>query len=381
MCVFTQTFKIGSNMPWVAGIKDNIDVAGFVTNAGSKALSKNNRAAQHAEVVERLLSSGVSLIGKLHMHELAYGMTGVNPYLGTPINPHYPDYIPGGSSSGCAVAVAERKVDFSIGTDTGGSIRVPAACCGVFGLKPTFGRISRRGVLPSESSLDCVGPMAGSAEQLIQAMACIDSSFRPISLERTIKLARVEVAAEAEINSLVDSAVAQNFVELRKISLSSFNDAFIAALHLMNIEMWASFGHLANSGLLGADVEERLKHAHEIPSAAADNAEVIRQQFSQQVDDALQGVDALVLPTLASFPMTRSEGLAGKNDLTISSLTRPFNLSGHPAITIPLLNEFGKPIAMQLVGAKGNDELICAIAKKLSLSNKSNGESLEKANV
>ncbi|MDO6694752.1 amidase [Aliiglaciecola sp. 3_MG-2023] len=381
MCVFTKKFEIGTNTQLVAGIKDNIDVAGFVTEAGSKALSQNAKATKHADVVETMLSSGVKLVGKLNMHELAYGMTGVNPHLGTPTNYFYPDYIPGGSSSGCAVAVAEMKVDFSIGTDTGGSIRVPAACCGVFGFKPTFGRVSRKGVLPVESTLDCVGPLASTADKLITAMGCIDSTFAPVSIDRPIKLARVEVAADDQINQLVNEAIDNESVELGHTALPLIEDAFDAALKLMNFEMWQAFGDLLNTAELGSDIEMRLQGASQIDPKIVFEAETIRQNFSQQVDDALIGVDALVLPTLASFPLKRVDALAGKNDLMISSLTRPFNLSGHPAITIPLTNELGKPVGMQLVGAKGNDELLCEIARKLSRPNNNNTESVEKNDV
>ena len=100
------------------------------------------------------------------MHELAFGITGINHAFGTPINPKYPELIPGGSSSGSAAAVAAKQADFTLGTDTGGSIRMPAACCGVYGLKPTFGRVSREGVYPPSSSLDCVGPFANSVEMI-----------------------------------------------------------------------------------------------------------------------------------------------------------------------------------------------------------------------
>tara|TARA_R110001606_G_scaffold395578_1_gene568109 strand:- start:6566 stop:7666 length:1101 start_codon:yes stop_codon:yes gene_type:complete len=366
MCVFTQKIEIGKNTHLVAGIKDNIDVAGYVTQAGSRALSQNASATKHADVVTTMLKSGVKLVGKLNMHELAYGMTGVNSHLGTPVNFLYPDYIPGGSSSGCAVAVAEKLVDFSIGTDTGGSIRVPAACCGVFGFKPTFGRVSRKGVVPAESTLDCVGPLAPSATGLIEAMSCIDETFLPITTDRPIKLALVEVNAESEINLLIAQALKKDFIQLSATTLPSLGDAFDAALKLMNFEMRGAFGHLLNTGKLGSDIEDRLQAAGNITSEIVSEAEMLRQYFSQQVDDALNVVDALVLPTLASFPLKRVEALGGKNDLNISSLTRPFNLSGHPAITIPLPNKLGKPVAMQLVGAKGNDELICEIAKRLS---------------
>jgi amidase len=370
MTVFTEQFDIGQNAHLVAGVKDNIDVAGFVTRAGSEALCHQSVAVKHADVVTTMLESGVKLVGKLNMHELAFGMTGVNAFYGTPINHFYPDFIPGGSSSGCAVAVAKGVVDFSIGTDTGGSIRVPAACCGVFGLKPTFGRISRQGILPEESTLDCVGPLALSASGLIDAMCSIDKTFAPAPSSKTIKLARVAVDAESVIQMLLSDGLKKDFVQVSQTRLPSFVEAFDATLKLMNFEMWQAFGYLLQTGKLGADVANRLAAARDIDSTVAQEAEAIRARFSQEVDLALEGVDALVLPTLASFPLSREEALAGKNDLNISSLTRPFNLSGHPAITIPLHNNLGKPVAMQLVGAKGNDEVICDIAKRISESNK-----------
>lgn len=377
MCVFTKKFEVGTNTQLVAGVKDNIDVAGYVTHAGSKAFSQTASATEHADVIKNMLSSDVKLVGKLNMHELAFGMTGVNSHLGTPINYLYPDYIPGGSSSGCAVAVAEMLVDFSVGTDTGGSIRVPAACCGVFGFKPTFGRVSRKGVIPAESSLDCVGPLAYSAAKLSDGMCSIDPTFKPISITLPIKMARVDVEADIAIQQEIDDVLTSDFISLSSVQLPSLDETFKAALQLMNFEMWDVFGSLLEAGNLGSDIKTRLKAASNVAPEIVSNAEKIRQEFSLEVDRALEGVDALVLPTLASFPLKRDEALAGKNDLNISSLTRPFNLSGHPAITIPLINDMGKPIAMQLVGAKGNDELICGIAKELAYQLRINTEIVE----
>lgn len=160
-------------------VKDTIDIAGFATRAGSQALENAAAAQEHAQVVEALLAGNCRILGKTSLHELAFGTTGINHWSGTADNPLYPGLIPGGSSSGSAAAVAAGLVDFALGTDTGGSVRVPAACCGVFGLKPTFGRISRAGVMPGVSSLDCVGPFAASMELLIAAMQVIDPGFVP----------------------------------------------------------------------------------------------------------------------------------------------------------------------------------------------------------
>ena len=174
--VFVQEIHLGANGLRV-GIKDCIDIAGYPTRAGSAALANATRATRHATVVQSLLDGGCRLVGKTTLHELAYGVTGINPWSGTPLNPRFPDRVPGGSSSGSAVAVAAERVDFALGTDTGGSIRLPAACCGVYGLKPTYGRLSRVGVQPPTSSLDCVGPLARDLDMLERAMALLDPTF------------------------------------------------------------------------------------------------------------------------------------------------------------------------------------------------------------
>lgn len=381
MSVFVEKFIIGNGTNLTVAVKDNIDVEGFVTQAGSAAYATRNVASKNALVVDNILNASCKLVGKLNMHELAFGMTGVNTFFGTPVNYQFPHYITGGSSSGCAVAVAEGFVDFSIGTDTGGSIRVPAACCGVFGLKPTFGRISRQGTLPAESTLDCVGPLASSADKIIDAMHVIDSTFKAINLPKSIRLGQIEVTADEEILAVVDCELAKDYINKTSVNLISFEEAFDAALVIMNAEMWNSFGDLLESGKLGEDVAQRLQAAKNISQEALDKAEKTREIFTAEVNRALTNVDALVLPSLASFPLSREDALAGKSDLTISSLTRPFNLSGHPAITIPIRNHLGKPIAMQLVGAKGKDELICGIAKKITELSSNNIAMMEKDNV
>ncbi|KAB0648748.1 amidase, partial [Burkholderia territorii] len=157
MTGFIDTFTLGGPGPTIA-IKDTIDIAGHPTRAASRALADTPPAEQHADVVRLLLDAGWQIAGKANMHELAFGMTGINDYTGTPVNPQDPTRIPGGSSSGSASLVGLGAVDAALGTDTGGSIRGPAACCGVVGMKPTFGRVSRRGVAPAVTTLDCVGP-------------------------------------------------------------------------------------------------------------------------------------------------------------------------------------------------------------------------------
>src|SRR5882757_2940159 len=184
--VFVNRMQLGADGLRV-GVKDSIDIAGYATRSGSIAFAAAPPAARHAAVVQALLDGGCRIVGKTNMHELAYGVTGINRSTGTPRNPRYPDRIPGGSSSGSAVAVAAELVDFALGTDTGGSIRIPAACCGIYGIKPTYGRVSRAGVHPLDSTLDCVGPFARDLNMIERAMALIDSSFVPEPPPTTVR--------------------------------------------------------------------------------------------------------------------------------------------------------------------------------------------------
>lgn len=365
MSVFVETFSLGGSGLSVA-VKDSIDVAGFQTKAGCEGLDSIAAASCHADVVANILQAGCQLVGKLNMHELAFGMTGVNHWTGTPVNPHYPKYIPGGSSSGSAVAVAQGDVDFALGTDTGGSIRVPAACCGVYGLKPSFGRVSRKGVMPADSSLDCVGPLARSAEGIIEAMAIIAPDFKPVSNIGPITLGRVSVDSDPRIQTLIDTLLERVAFDCVDIELPSMKAAFEAGVVVINAETWRACGQYLQTGKVGLDVAHRLEAARDTSANELVVAEDVRKRFSQEVDTALTHASVLVMPTLPHFPLTREHALAGRSDLTTSALVRPFNLSGHPAISIPLKEAGSRPVALQLIAGKGQDELLCEVARLLS---------------
>ena len=365
MFIFSQSFSKGSDGLLVA-VKDTIDVAGLPTLAGCAALEGKLPANNNADVVDAILKAGCRLIGKTNLHELAYGMTGLNNWSGTPLNPRYPDLIPGGSSSGSAAAVAAGLADFSLGTDTGGSIRVPAACCGVYGIKPTFGRVSRTGVMPAKTTLDCVGVFADSASMLMQGMAVIDPTFKPESELTSPRLGLVSVNADPLISSVITQLLDSTDIPVEGVLLPSFSDAFVAGMALINAETWAACGHLLETGKVGDDVAQRLQNAAATTKEQLNSAEWLREQFTQEVDEALKRVTALVLPSLPSFPMSLAEAKEGKTDLSISALVRPFNLSGHPALTIPLETTDKRPVGLQLVGRKGEDEVLCQLACLLS---------------
>ncbi|WP_430512438.1 amidase [Pannonibacter phragmitetus] len=305
--VFTATLALGQTGPRVA-VKDCIDIAGTVTRCGSAAFDAAPAATAHADVVEALLKAGCRIIAKTNMHELAYGMTGVNARFGTPVNPRWPDIIPGGSSSGSAAAVAGGLVDFAIGTDTGGSIRQPAICCGVIGFKPTFGRISRKGASPAQSSLDCIGPFARSMDRIEQAMAALDGSFMPARLTAAPKLAITGMDAEPGILAALAPVVTPQAGALTAINLPSLEAAFKAGMTVIGRETAAAFGHLVTGGApLGPDVKARIAAAMSITDEDLAAAEDVRARFTAEVDAVLATHDAILTPALPVVPPRLSQ--------------------------------------------------------------------------
>ncbi|MES2259373.1 MAG: amidase [Pseudomonadota bacterium] len=391
MSAFVSRFILGGDGPTVA-VKDSIDIEGFPTRAGSAALEESAPAAAHADVVQSLLDAGWRIVGKASMHELAYGMTGINQWAGTPVNPQDASLIPGGSSSGSATAVGGGEADGALGSDTGGSIRVPAACCGVIGFKPTFGRVSRRGAWPRESSLDCVGPFAREMAVLNRLMAAIAPGFDEAAAGVPMAGARIGVLAQNQmqrpgsdprgltpdsasdfgqqiatpVREALAAALAASGWHTQTVELAGMQAAFEAGLTIINRETWNAFGNLTKRGQLGADVERRLLLAATTTDAQLLQAEQVRERFTAAVDRALAQVDALALPTLPTLPPSLAEVDAGASVIATSALVRPFNLSGHPALSIPIpVPGSALKAGLQLVGRKGDDERLCALGLHL----------------
>lgn len=364
--ILRSELSLGSAGPTVI-VKDCLDIAGYITGCGSQAFENAAPASMHADVVKAVLDSGCRIIGKANMHELAFGMTGINPHYGTPLNPHWPELIPGGSSSGSAVAVAAGLCDFAIGTDTGGSVRLPAVCCGVYGLKPSFGRLSRRGAIPAYSSLDCIGLFARSVLWLRNGMAAMDPGFTLTSLTAAPRLTHIQVACDDDIGQLVETCLSQAGLTPALAELPSLMDAFAAGLTLINAETYQAFGGLLDKDAkLGDDIRQRLQAAARIGADAINAAEIVRTRFTAEVDEALRDVDALILPALPVVPPSLAQARDPQHILPLSRLLRPFNLSGHPALVMPVRTNAGLPAGIQLVGHKGRDEELCAVAAWLA---------------
>jgi amidase len=362
--IFVAQFERGGDGPRVA-VKDCIDIAGQPTFAGSEALAEAAPAERDAPVIASILAGGGRIVGKTNMHELAYGVTGVNHWLGTPANPKYPALIPGGSSSGSAAAIAAGLADIAIGTDTGGSIRMPATCCGVFGLKPTFGRVSREGCTPAKSSLDCIGPLAPDVRGLEAGMALIDPTFSPAPRMAVVRLGWVESNADPEIASAVRAAVEASGATIVPVDLPGLEEAFQAGITIVGAECWEVFGTLTSDPRMGDDVRTRLLNASKVTPEQIGQGEATRADFRAAVDRALAQVDALVLPTLPTVPPAFDELGDTARLLRLTALVRPFNLSGHPALSLPIVGPAGRPAAIQLVGTIGGDEKLCAVAARI----------------
>src|SRR5215813_11260769 len=298
-------------------VKDLIDVAGLPTTAGSRAVADRARPAASDAACLAGLRTAIArgeacLAGKTNLHELAYGISGINRAFGTPVNPLDPARVPGGSSSGSAVAVATGEADVAYGSDTGGSIRIPAACCGVAGLKTTWGRVPLGGVRPLAPSMDTVGPMARDVAGLAAGMALLEPGF-------TVS----------------------------------------AAMPVLDAEAWESNAALARSApeRIGRDVLQRLRAASEVTPAALGRARQQAPRWRAALSELWDQVDLLALPTLLGFPPALADARAL---LRIRGLTSPVNLAGLPALALPVPADGPLPASVQLVGPAGGEERLLA---------------------
>ena len=351
---FISRFSLGKGELTFA-VKDSLDIAGFPTRAGSPVLQDTPPAADHAAVVQALLDHGCQLRGKTTLHELAFGVTGINPWSGTPLNPHYPSLIPGGSSSGSAAVVAAGEVDFAVGTDTGGSVRMPAACCGIIGLKPSFGRLSRAGVMPAQSSLDCVGLFARDIATLRQALAKALGESASASRGAAPAISYLAGTATPAIEQLIVARLQHAGLSWTSAELPGFHEAHQAGLTVISQENWQAFHSIIDAPNLAPDVAQRIRAGAEISPQQRQAAENVRQAFSAAVDTQLAKTPLILLPTLPDCPPSLEEAANPLNIVNLTRLVRPFNLSGHPALSLPLGEIDRRPVALQLIAGKNKE--------------------------
>ncbi len=386
----------GDNLP-LAGVpfavKDLIDVAGVPTTCGSRAFT-NHKALADATVVKKLVDAGAVLLGKLNMHECAFGFTGENATFGNCPNPWNPERIAGGSSSGSAVAVSVGICGFTLGSDTGGSIRMPAALCNLVGLKPTYGRVSRAGVMPLSWTLDHVGPIARTAEEtavILAAMAGgdrLDESSSLVEvpdyaaeLSREIRGVKVGVpqnwffeSLQPEVAQAVTAAV-DRLVALgaKRVKVTMPHMAEVLGAHRAIIfpEAASAFEPYLRDRPedFSVDIRTLLQGGHFIPAVDYLRGQRVRRVVRREWAKEFARIDCLATPSAATVATRFGQStveLPGGNTPLLNAyldMTMPFNLSGQPALTVPCgFSNDNLPIGLQLVGAPFNEATLLRVA-------------------
>lgn len=382
-------------------VKDNIAAAGLPMTCGSEGFE--HTPGFDAAVVDRLLDAGAQLVGKANMDAFAFGPSGEFSGRAPVTNPLDDDRIPGGSSSGSGAAVAAGSVDVALGTDTGGSVRIPAACCGVVGVKPSFGTVPTHGVVPFAPSLDTVGPLARDVDTAADALAAIqgpgprDATTTPtasvdlpdtptfgipvsfleactpqvvdaidelrdsLSTDFEVRSVEVPFGAIEEAYSLVGATEFAWYVRqhgtIRGIG-ATYNSDWTAALHEFITEQGFS-DHVAKRVLPAATLDA---HENGQPYVAGRRE---ARTFDQSLQAAFANVDLLVTPTLRALP--HKCGQIGADDSMYDLLgnTAPFNLTGHPAVTLPIAERDGLPVSAQVIAPRYADAAAIAGAKQI----------------
>jgi amidase len=354
MSTFITRFETSGDGVRLA-VKDLIDMEGVPTTAGSRAVADDAKPADaDARCLAGARAAGARIVGKANLHELACGSTGLNPWFGNPINPVDPSLVPGGSSSGSAVAVATHEADVAYGSDTGGSVRIPSACCGTTGLKTTFGRISLVGVWPLAPMLDTVGPMARDMAGVILGMQLLERGFEAAGSAATT-LGRVGLESHPAIVAALDAALAASELSVEDIDLPGWFTAFGAGGAALAGEAYASNRGLDRSKI-SPEVMAILEIGENIDAAALEAGRAAQEQWKQELAAVFDRVELLVLPTMPIFPPTVDEEA---DVLRMVAGTIPVNLAGVPALALPVPCGPG-PASLQLVGPAGSEELLCA---------------------
>jgi len=348
-------------------VKDLINVAGVPTTAGSRALAATAVAAERdAPCLAGARAAGARIVGKANLDELAFGASGVNAYFGTPVNPLDPGRVPGGSSSGSAVAVAAGEADLAYGSDTGGSIRIPSAFCGVTGLKTTHGRIPLAGVWPLAPSMDTIGPMARDVAGVAAGLALLEPGFS-VDVAAAARVGRIRLAdvdVDPVIDAAVDAALARCGVQVIEVSLPGWGAARRTSDVIIDAEAAVSNRALladpARRDLLSPRVRAGLVEAQAVTSAQLLVARAEQERWRDAMAAALRGVDVLALATVPFFP-PRLEDAVRHGYL---ALTSPVNLAGFPALALPVPVPVPAgqrlPASMQLIGRPGAEALLLA---------------------
>jgi aspartyl-tRNA(Asn)/glutamyl-tRNA(Gln) amidotransferase subunit A len=376
-------------------LKDLFATKGVRTTGGSKVY-QNWVPQINATVVEKLLAAGAVLLGKLNMHELAYGITSANPHFGAVRNPWNRAHSPGGSSGGSGVAVATRMVFMAMGTDTGGSIRIPASFCGAVGLKPTYGRVSRFGVLPLGYSLDHMGPLTRTVRDAALALNAIaghdprdtassrhpvvdyvpdpDCSIRGVRVgfPESFFFERLHEDVESAVRGALARAESLGAVvkPVRLPDMEALNA--VARVVLLSEASAVAEPFLNDRSQFGADVLALLDQGRLVPATDYINAQRLRRKMRREFNQVWQEVDCLITPATPT-PAPRigdtTIRIGGRDEdvrLATTRLVRGVNALGLPALSLPCgLSAAGLPVGMQIIGPAFEEALLLRVGAAL----------------
>jgi len=376
-------------------IKDVFETRGVRTTCGS-AIFRNHVSQRDAAVVEKLAAAGAVIIGKTGMHELAYGVTSNNPHFGPVRNPRDPERIPGGSSGGSGAAVAAGIAFMAMGSDTGGSIRLPAAFCGTVGLKPTSGRVSRYGVMPLDFSLDHMGPLTRTARDAavtLQAIAGFDprdetSSRQPVAdylppADASIRGVRIglpenfyfdrldpDVNGAVRRKAQVAESLGAHVIPVRVPDIGAINA--VSRVILLAEASALMEKYLDKRDQFGADVLALLDQGRLIPATDYVNAQRLRRMMQRDFAQLWRRVDCLFTPTAPMAAPRIGETTVQVGDqtedtrLAATRLVRGINVLGLPALSVPCgVDRRGLPLSLQIIGRSFQEALVLRIAAAL----------------
>ena len=352
--------------------KDLIDIAGHVTGGGNPDwAARQTPASKSAPAVDRLLRCGATLVGKTVTDELAFSLEGENEHHGTPINPRAPDRLPGGSSSGSAAAVAAGLADLGLGTDTGGSVRVPASFCGLFGYRPSHGRLSLDGVVRFAPSYDTVGLMARDADRLQLAAQCLLET-PPSSATRSRLLFAVDafaLAAPQAASVLGDAARALGAVDDVEVFAGQPGDFLEAYVTLQGLDIAREHGDFLDSDpIFGPTIKPRFDSVRALDPAAGTRWNEWRADTTVRLQQLLPPGTFLLLPTTPSIAPLRflRDEAAGRFYEAALTLASVAGHAGLPAVNLPIATLKGCPLGLSIVAGPQEDEALLAAAVKIA---------------
>ena len=372
-----QNSPTGSLSDMTFAVKDLYDVKGFPTGCGCPLkLAESSTASDNAPIVQRILDAGAEFVGKTKTDELAWSLEGINPHFGTPINPTAPDRVPGGSSSGSASATSAGTVDFAIGSDTGGSIRLPASFCGIWGIRPTFGRLSLQNCMELAKSFDTAGYFAKDGAVFEKVANVIFSDKDKIELNNSpqnfVIAADMFKMADPKCSEILKSKIPLNLRELKEINLigEDAESLYFAFRVIQAREVMRSLGKWVkdNNPPLTPGVQERFIFAKDLDEKVEAAANDVRQIYSEPMDLLLNHGKILIVPsTIAEAPLLLTTK-PDWDDFRKKSLTFLCiaGLCGIPQLSIPVaLGPNKAPIGLSLIGPKGSDLSLIKIARSL----------------